>query len=119
LGERRIAPERRVDVVVVVRVVTMVRARLEDRGHPDDVDSESFEIAELLLDSLEIAAEEVAIEDAGALWVLDRLVPRLMERRGNRPVERRTSSRATGAAVVVARVPVPKAVGEDREHHGS
>src|SRR2546428_667641 len=30
-GERRVSPERRVDVVVVVRVVTVIRARLEDR----------------------------------------------------------------------------------------
>ena len=115
-GERRVSPERRVDVHVVGRVVAMVRSGVEDRREPDRLDAERLQVVELVLDPLEIPAEEVAIEDARALWVLDRLVPGLMQDGRSASVERRTPGRAAAATVVVARVPVPKAVGEDRVH---
>src|SRR6266704_3585513 len=111
-GECCFASECGVDVAVVVRVIAMIRARLENRGCPDRIDTERLEVAELLLDSLEIPAEEVAVEDARALWVFDRLVPRSMQHRRNAPVERGAAGRAAGAAVVVRLASVPKAVGE-------
>ena len=48
----------------------MVRTRREDRCQPDHIHTERFQVTELLLYSFEIPAEEVAVEDTGAMRVL-------------------------------------------------
>src|SRR5205823_5984384 len=87
--------------------------RVEDRRQPDRVDAERLEVVELLLDSLEVAAEEVTVEDAGRARVLDRLVPRLVDRRLRVPVEDGTAGGRAVPTVVVRLVAVTEAVGED------
>jgi hypothetical protein len=84
----------------------VVRACLEDRRQPDRVDAELLQVVELLHDAFEVAAEEVAVEDAGRARVLDLLVPGRMEERGHVAVE-------DLAARVVAPVAVAEAVDED------
>ena len=51
--------EHRVDFHVVARVVSVVRARGENRVQIYAGDAEALEIAELLFDALEVAAEKV------------------------------------------------------------
>ena len=95
----------------------MVRAREEDRGQPDRLHAERLEVREVLLHTLQVAAEEVAVELAGRTRVLERLVPRVVEHRLRGAAVPPGAPRArAGAAVVVRRVAVPEPVGEDLVH---
>ena len=58
LAERRVAAEQRVDLEVVVRVVAVVRGRLEDRRQVDRGDAEVLEVVEPLGDAEQVAALE-------------------------------------------------------------
>ena len=51
LAQRRVAAEQRVDREVVVRVVAVVRGRLEDRREVQRVDPEVLEVVEVLGDA--------------------------------------------------------------------
>src|SRR5436190_21797865 len=89
----------------------MVRAGGEDRVEPDRIDAERLQVVQLLLDALEVAAEEVDVERRRRQ---DRLVPRRVRLRVLVAVEDGTASRRSRTAVVVRRVAVAEAVGEDR-----
>ena len=109
LAQRRVAAQQRVDLEVVVRVVAMVRGRLEDRGHVDRVDAEILEVVEALDDPEQVAALEavrgrrrvprlhrtgLADAVAGGEPIREDLV----ERRVPNPVGRVDSSRAAGSS---------------------
>ena len=111
--ERGVSSQRRIDVHVVGRVVAMIRPRIEDRRQPDRGDAERLQEVELLRHAFEVAAEEVAIEDAGFSRVLDRLVPGGMSLRLDVGVEGRAAEGRAGPAVVVGRIAVAEAIGED------
>ena len=115
-GERRIAAERGVDVQVVLCVVPMVRPRLEDRVQPDRVDTEVLQVLQLLLDPLQVAAEEVPVERRAGI---DGLVPPEVRFRGRVAVEQGTPGGRSGPAVVVRRVAVAEPVRKERVHDGA
>ena len=50
-----VAAEHRVDLLVVVRVVAMVRRRLEDRREVDGVDAQVLQVIEVLDDADQVA----------------------------------------------------------------
>ena len=55
-AKRVVAAEHRVDFLVVVRVVAMVRGRLEDRREVDRVDAQVGQVVELLDHADEVAS---------------------------------------------------------------
>ena len=56
LAQRRVAAQHRVHLVVVVRVIAMVRARLEDRVEVDGVDPQVGQVVQVLGHAEQIAA---------------------------------------------------------------
>ena len=58
VGERLVAAEQRIDREVVVRVISVVRRRREDRVQVERVDAQVLEIAELVGEAAQVAALE-------------------------------------------------------------
>ena len=107
-AEGRVAAEHRVDLLVVVRVIAMVRGRLEDRREVDGVDAQVAQIVEMLDDADQVAALVAVIRRRRAPLVEvpglgDRQAPRepigedLVEDRVADPVGR-LGARSPGAA---------------------
>ena len=76
LAQGVIAAEQRIDLEVVVGVISVVRARAEDRGQVDRADPEILEVAEVLGDPAQVAA----FEPVDGRWRVPRLEgPRLVD----------------------------------------
>ena len=65
-AEGGVAAEHRVDLLVVVGVVAVVRGRLEDRREVDGVDAEVDQVVELLDDADQVAPLIAVVGRGGA-----------------------------------------------------
>ncbi len=109
--------QRRVDAQVVVGVVAVVAAAVEDGRGVDGVEAGGLQVVELVDEALQVAAVELravlVLVRPRLARVADERVPRLAQQGVLVAVEDRAAGRAAGAAVVVALVAVAEAVGED------
>jgi hypothetical protein len=67
-------------VHVVVGVVAVIRTCGEDRVEVERVHAEALEVVEFLLDTGEVASEEVAVPNTGLVRVLNGFIPRRVQR---------------------------------------
>src|ERR1700688_385648 len=79
-GEGGISAERRINVQVVVRVVSMVRTRGENRVHVDGVHAQRSDIVQFVLNAEQVAAIELVAVFAeasrgGTVRIADLRVP--------------------------------------------
>src|ERR1700675_1732499 len=65
-GESGIFAELRINVEIIVRVVTVVRARGENRVHVDGVHAQRLDIVQFVLNAEQVAAVELVAVLAGA-----------------------------------------------------
>src|ERR1700732_4053125 len=65
-GQSSISAECRINVEIIVRVVTVVRARGENRVHVDGVHAEQLDIVQFVLNAEQVAAVELVAVLAGA-----------------------------------------------------
>src|ERR1700682_4034448 len=105
-GESSISAECRINVEIIVRVVTVVRARGENRVHVDAVHAERLDIVQFVLNAEQVAAVELVAVLAGAARggtarIADPGVPLAIGESLLAPVVGRASRRRSRAAVVV------------------
>src|SRR4030081_2150608 len=117
-GESGISAECRINVEIIVRIVTVVRARGENRVHVDGVHAQRLDIVQFVLDAEQVAAVELVAVLAGAArggtaGIADLGVPLVIGESLLAPVVGWASRRRSRAAVVIGRVAVPKAVRRD------
>src|SRR3979411_298424 len=65
-GESGISAECRINVKIIVRIVTVVRARGKNRVHVDGVHAQRLDIVQFVLDAEQVAAVELVAVLAGA-----------------------------------------------------